>query len=147
MDVITGHIEVSTKGDSEVVDITDEVAEKVKTCGLQSGIVTVFVSGSTASVTTTEYEPGLRKDITEMLEKLAPKDTRYHHNDTWGDGNGYAHVRASFLGPSLTIPFTNGKLLLGTWQQIVLIDFDNRKRFRDIIIQILGKKKDEDTKN
>lgn len=136
---MTEYIKVSTKGNSEVVDITDKVAEKVRNCGLQEGIVTIFVSGSTASVTTTEFEPGLRKDLPEMLERIAPGDNRYHHNDTWGDGNGHAHVRASFLGPSLTVPFSNGTMLLGTWQQIVLIDFDNRPRYRDIVVQLLGK--------
>ncbi len=132
-------MKISTSGNSEVVDITGEIAEKIRQSGLHDGIVTVFVSGSTASVTTTEFEPGLRKDIPEMLERLAPADVRYHHDDTWGDGNGHAHVRASFLGPSLTVPFSDGKMLLGTWQQVVLIDFDNRSRHRDIVIQLLGK--------
>jgi secondary thiamine-phosphate synthase enzyme len=139
VEVITEHIKISTKGNSEMVDITDDIAEKIRTLGLQEGIVTVFVSGSTASVTTTEFEPGLRKDIPDMLERIAPHDIRYHHDDTWGDGNGHAHVRASFLGPSLTVPFSKGRMLLGTWQQVVLIDFDNRSRFRDVVLQLLGK--------
>ncbi len=139
MEIITEHIKVSTKGNSEVVDITGEISEKIRKGGLQEGLVTVFVSGSTASVTTTEFEPGLQKDIPEMLERIAPADHRYRHNDTWGDGNGHAHVRASFLGPSLTIPFSKGKMLLGTWQQVVLIDFDNKSRYRDIVLQLMGK--------
>jgi secondary thiamine-phosphate synthase enzyme len=139
VEVITEHIKVSTKGNSEILDITGEIAEKIRQCGLSEGIVTIFVSGSTASITTTEFEPGLRKDIPEALERLAPSDIRYHHDDTWGDGNGHAHVRASFLGPSLTVPFLKGKMLLGTWQQVVLIDFDNRSRYRDIVLQLLGK--------
>lgn len=147
MDVITEHIEISTQGNSEVIDITDEVSKKIEKSGLKDGIITLFVSGSTASITTTEYEPGLRKDIPEILDRLIPQKARYHHDDTWGDGNGHAHVRASFLGPSLTVPFSKGKLLLGTWQQIVLIDFDNRARYRNIIVQILGKKKDENSAN
>jgi secondary thiamine-phosphate synthase enzyme len=139
MEVITEHIKVSTNGNSEVLDITDKVDAVLRKNKLKEGQVTVFVVGSTASVTTTEYEPGLRKDIPEMLENIAPSKERYHHDDTWGDGNGHAHVRASFLGPTLIVPFMEGKLLLGTWQQIVLIDFDNKSRYRDIIVQLLGK--------
>ena len=139
MEVKTEQFKLSTQGNSEVVDITEQVAEKIRDSALKEGIATIFVSGSTASITTTEYEPGLRKDIPEMLERIAPKDKRYHHDDTWGDGNGHAHVRASFLGPTLVIPFSNGKLLLGTWQQIILIDFDNRPRYRNIIVQLIGK--------
>jgi secondary thiamine-phosphate synthase enzyme len=139
MEVKTEQFKISTQGNSEVVDITEQVAGKIRDSALKDGIATIFVSGSTASITTTEYEPGLRKDIPEMLERIAPKDKRYHHDDTWGDGNGHAHVRASFLGPTLVIPFSNGKLLLGTWQQIILIDFDNRPRYRNIIVQLIGK--------
>jgi secondary thiamine-phosphate synthase enzyme len=105
---------------------------------LKEGNLTVFVSGSTASVTTTEFEPGLRKDIPEALNRLAPEGVPYHHDETWHDGNGHAHVRASILGPSLTIPFSGGEMLLGTWQQIVLIDFDNRPRDRKVIVQLIG---------
>lgn len=139
MEVITEHIKVSTHGNSDVVDITEKVIAVLQRHQLQEGQVTLFVVGSTASITTTEYEPGLRKDIPEMLERIAPSSIRYHHDDTWGDGNGHAHIRASFLGPSLIVPFTKGRLMLGTWQQIVLIDFDNRSRHRDIIIQLMGK--------
>ena len=139
MEVITEHIKVSTKGNSEVIDITEKVSALLHQQNLKEGNVIIFVVGSTASITTTEYEPGLRKDIPEMFERLAPSGSRYHHDDTWGDGNGHAHIRASFLGPSIVVPFSDGKMLLGTWQQIVLIDFDIRMRHRDIVIQFIGK--------
>ena len=138
MEVITGRISVSTKGNSEVLDITDEVVRVLSGQKLKDGIVTIFVTGSTASITTTEFEPGLRKDIPEALERIAPQGHRYHHDDTWHDGNGFSHVRASVMGPSLTIPFSGGDLLLGTWQQIVLVDHDNRPRERTIIVQVIG---------
>jgi secondary thiamine-phosphate synthase enzyme len=139
VEVITEHINVSTKGNSEVVDITEKVAALLLEQKLKEGNVIIFVVGSTASITTTEYEPGLRKDIPEMFERLAPSSSRYHHDDTWGDGNGHSHIRASFLGPSIIVPFSEGKMLLGTWQQIVLIDFDTRPRQRDVVIQFTGK--------
>ena len=139
MEIITDHIKVATQGNSEVINITGLVIALLQKHNLKEGNATLFVVGSTASITTTEYEPGLRKDIPEMLERIAPSDVRYHHDDTWGDGNGHAHVRASFLGPSLVVPYAGSELLLGTWQQIVLIDFDNRARNRDIIIQFMGK--------
>lgn len=141
MEVVTETIHVSTKGNSDVIDITPAVEEKVRACGLIDGIVTVFVVGSTACITTTEYEPGLRKDIPQMLERIAPEGIRYHHDDTWGDGNGHSHVRASFIGPSLTIPVCSGKLQLGTWQQIILIECDIRGRNRKIILQMIGTKR------
>ncbi len=100
--------------------------------------MTVFVSGSTAGITTLEYEPGLVRDVGEFYEKLAPSNRRYHHDDTWGDANGFSHIRATFTGQSLTIPFEDGKLLLGTWQQVVLAEFDNRPRKREITVQIIG---------
>lgn len=138
MKVITEHFSVSTRGNSELLDITGTVSDLLSKHKLREGNLTVFVSGSTASVTTTEFEPGLRKDIPEALNRLAPEGVRYHHDDTWHDGNGHAHVRASILGPSLTIPFSGGEMLLGTWQQIVLIDFDNRPRERKVIVQLIG---------
>ena len=138
MEVISGRISVSTKGNSEVLDITDEVVRVLSGQKLKDGIVTIFVTGSTASITTTEFEPGLRMDIPEALERIAPRGYRYHHDDTWHDGNGFSHVRASVMGPSLTIPFSGGDLLLGTWQQIVLVDHDNRPRERTIIVQVIG---------
>jgi secondary thiamine-phosphate synthase enzyme len=139
VEIITEHLKIATRGNSEVSNITEQVAALLQKHHLKEGTVTLFVVGSTASITTTEFEPGLKKDIPEMLERLAPSGVRYHHDDTWGDGNGHAHVRASFLGPSLVVPFANCELLLGTWQQIVLIDFDNRARSRDIIIQFMGR--------
>ena len=138
MEVITKHIKISTHGNSEVVDITQHIVDILNQQKMKEGHVTIFVVGSTASISTTEFEPGLRKDIPEMLERIAPSNTRYHHDDTWGDGNGHAHVRASILGPSLIVPFSEGKLLLGIWQQIILIDFDNKARHRDIVVQLMG---------
>ena len=139
MEIITDHIKVATHGHSEVVNITGEVAALLQKHNLKEGTATLFVIGSTASITTTEFEPGLRKDIPEMLERIAPSAIRYHHDDTWGDGNGHAHVRASLIGPSLVVPFASCELLLGTWQQIVLIDFDTRARNRDIVLQFMGR--------
>ena len=139
MEVITERIFVSTLGESQVVDITERVEKILHQSKLHDGIVTIFVTGSTASITTTEYEPGLRKDIPEVLDQLVPHDRRYHHDATWGDNNGYSHVRAAMLGPSLTVPFASGKLQLGTWQQIILIDHDNRPRERSIVVQLIGR--------
>ncbi|MEN3039060.1 MAG: secondary thiamine-phosphate synthase enzyme YjbQ [Candidatus Kryptonium sp.] len=138
MKVITDKLTVSTKGFNDIIDITEQVQTILKKHQLKNGNVTVFVSGSTAGVTTIEYEPGLLKDLPEAFERIAPMDKRYHHDSRWGDDNGYAHVRASILGASLTVPFSDGKLLVGTWQQIVLVDFDNRPRTRNIIVQIIG---------
>lgn len=138
MRVITDNFKVSTRGDSEVIDITDDVGRIIAKHHLKDGNATVFVSGSTAGVTTVEYEPGLIKDLPEAFERVAPTNKRYHHDDTWHDGNGHAHVRASLLGPSLTVPFAKGELLVGTWQQVVLIDFDNRPRTRNIVVQLIG---------
>jgi secondary thiamine-phosphate synthase enzyme len=138
MEVVTANISISTRGNSEVRDITEDVTSLLSTSGLNNGIVTVFVAGSTASITTTEFEPGLRKDIPDALERLAPHGNRYHHDETWHDGNGFSHVRAALMGPSLTIPFSDGRMVLGTWQQIVLIDHDNRPREREIVVQIMG---------
>jgi secondary thiamine-phosphate synthase enzyme len=138
MAIITETFPVSTNGNSEVIDITDDVTRILASHKVQEGSLIVFVAGSTASVSTTEFEPGLRKDIPEALNRLVPEKSRYHHDDTWGDGNGHAHVRASLMSPSLTVPFSRGELLLGTWQQIVLVDHDNRPRDRTIIVQLTG---------
>ncbi|MBN1154170.1 YjbQ family protein [candidate division KSB1 bacterium] len=140
MNIVTDHISIATKGDCDIVDITSDVQSAVETSGLRHGNVLVFVAGSTAGVTTIEFEPGLLKDLPEVFEKIAPRNATYHHNATWGDGNGFSHVRAALLGCSITVPFMNGQLMLGTWQQIVVIDFDNRSRQRKIIIQIVGDK-------
>jgi secondary thiamine-phosphate synthase enzyme len=136
--VRTDSIHVETKGHTDVRNITDEVQRCVADSRLRAGQATVFVDGSTAGITTVEYEPGLVKDLKIAFEKLAPAGAPYHHHDTWGDDNGSAHVRAALLGPSLTVPFVDGRLKLGTWQQIVLIDFDTRPRERDLVVQMLG---------
>lgn len=138
MRVLTDTIEVSTRGHTDIVDVTTGVKEVLERSGFQEGQLTVFVSGSTAGVTTIEYEPGLLKDLPEALEKVAPTGVTYHHDATWGDGNGYAHVRSALVGASLTVPFKEGRLLLGTWQQIVVMDFDNRSRQRRIVVQMMG---------
>lgn len=137
MAVNTQQSTVSTRGDADIIDITSRVAEKLRASGMQNGIVNISVAGSTAALTTCEYEPGLVGDIKELLDKLIPRGN-YHHDDTWGDGNGHAHLRASLIGPSVTLPFSDGRLLLGTWQQIILIDCDNRPRSRKITCQFVG---------
>jgi len=134
----TEHIKLRTAGGGDVVDITDRVAAAVHQSQIGDGIVTVFVAGSTAALTTIEYEPGLVQDLQELLERIAPAGKPYHHDLAWGDANGYSHVRASLIGPSLAIPLEAGRLTLGTWQQIVLIDMDNRPRQREIVVQIVG---------
>ena len=130
--------EIATRGQGEAHDITDMVAECVAQSGCTGGIVTVFVVGSTAAVTTIEYEPGAVADLNRLLEEIAPRDADYRHHLRWGDDNGSSHVRAALLGPSLTIPFADTKLSLGTWQQILLLEMDTRPRRREVVIQILG---------
>ncbi len=136
--VVTKKISLSTQGECDIVDITPQVAEQLSQSGINNGTVTIFVAGSTAGVTTIEFEPGLVSDLQELWQRIAPKGITYNHDRRWGDGNGYAHVRASLLGASLVVPFTNKSLSLGTWQQIVLVDFDNRPRSREVILQITG---------
>ena len=137
--VKTTQIEVETKGDCHVVNITEQVGDVVVESGLVEGTVTVFNVGSTAGITTTEYEPGLvNYDIEAAFEKIAPQRGRYEHEETWHDDNGHSHVRASLLGPSLSVPVVGGKMTLGTWQQIILVDFDTRARTRSVICQIIG---------
>lgn len=138
MEIITDRFSVSTHGESGVHDITENVSALLARHNLKEGVVTVFVPGSTASITTTEFEPGLRRDIPEVLNRIIPKGSRYHHDETWHDGNGHSHVRAALMGPSLTVPFSRGELLVGTWQQIVLVDHDNRPRERTVIVQFMG---------
>ncbi|MCX6152110.1 MAG: secondary thiamine-phosphate synthase enzyme YjbQ [Ignavibacteriales bacterium] len=139
MDIKTLSFDVKTKGFNDLIDITDNVQSLISSSGLSEGNALVFVVGSTAGITTTEFEPGLKKDLPELFEKLIPSNKNYHHDNTWHDGNGYAHLRASILGASFTVPFSNKQLLLGTWQQIILIDFDNLQRTRHIILQLIGK--------
>ncbi len=138
MAVKTESIEVRTKGHSDVVDITDGLRQAIARAGLRDGIATLFVPGSTASLSTIEFEPGAVQDIAIALEKVAPAAGHYHHHATWGDDNGSAHVRACLMGPSLVVPFTEGRPRLGTWQQVVLIDFDTRPRERSLVVQIMG---------
>ena len=129
---------LETQGFGDIIDVTREVAERVESSQVSSGIVTVFVPGSTAGITTIEYETGAVSDLKKALERQAPVDMHYAHDARWGDGNGFSHVRAALMGASLTVPFIQGRLQLGTWQQIVLCDFDNRPRSREVLVQILG---------
>ncbi len=138
MKIITDSVEISTQGNTDIIDITQEIMDLLDNAGLVQGNLTVFVSGSTAGVTSIEYEPGLIQDLPEAFERIVPAEMNYHHNATWGDGNGHSHVRAALLGSSFTVPFHNGKLILGTWQQIVVIDFDNRPRKRSVVVQMMG---------
>lgn len=138
MKIVNERIALISKGSGDFVDITGEVARLVAASGMQTGSVLVFVGGSTGAITTFEYEPGLVADIGAFYEQLASSRKHYSHDDTWGDANGYSHVRASLAGPSLTVPFEKGKMLLGTWQQIVFAEFDNRPRQREIVVQITG---------
>jgi secondary thiamine-phosphate synthase enzyme len=131
-------IKVKTAGDGDIINLTPEVAERVKRSGIDDGLVLTFVPGSTGAITTIEYEPGLLKDLPELYNRLIPKGRAYEHDKTWGDGNGFSHVRAALTGASFTCPLADGKLILGTWQQIVLLDFDNRPRNREIVVQIVG---------
>ena len=138
MKIINETIKLSTKGNPDLINITEKVTDLLKNAKLQKGLLTVFVVGSTAAMTTFEYEPGLAQDVQDFFEKIIPAHKNYHHDETWGDANGFSHLRSSLQGPSLSIPFDNGKLVLGTWQQIVLAEFDNRPRQRQIIVQIIG---------
>lgn len=130
-------IVLTTRGFNDIVDITDKVSQAVKESKVKDGICLVSSPGSTAGITTIEYEPNLVADFKEFLEKLAPSNRTYRHDQTWGDANAYSHIRSSLIKPFLTVPVENGKLVLGQWQQIVLIDFDNRKREREIVVKII----------
>lgn len=138
MAVKSEDIHIKSTGKTDVIDITSSVQKIVAASGISQGTATVFVPGSTAALTTIEFESGVVNDLKRAIEGIAPKDIYYEHNERWGDGNGYAHVRAALLGPSLHIPLTDGRLILGTWQQIVLLDFDNRPRQRQVIVQVMG---------
>ncbi len=138
MKVYQGEIELETKGENDMIDLTDEVQRVVKESGIKEGIACIFVPGSTGAITTIEYEPGLMKDMPRALERIAPKNEYYHHHETWHDYNGHSHVRASIIGPSLTVPITDGKIVHGTWQQIVFIEMDVRSRHRRILVKVLG---------
>jgi secondary thiamine-phosphate synthase enzyme len=138
MSVETKELHFDTQGEVEIIDITEKVNGKLRESEIEDGIVTVFVPGATGAITTIEYEPGLLQDLPTALERLFPKGMRYEHEYRWHDGNGHSHVRASFLGPSLTVPFRAKKLMLGTWQQVIFIELDNKRRSRRIILQIIG---------
>jgi len=138
MKIINEVIRLKTKGNPDLLNITEEITRLLKSTKLKKGNVTVFVVGSTAAITSFEYEPGLIEDMRDLYEKLIPQNRRYHHDDTWGDANGFSHLRAALQGSSLTIPFEEGRLLLGTWQQVVLAEFDHQPRNRQIVVQIIG---------
>ena len=138
MSVCTATLSASTRGDGDTVDLTPQLAEAVTECGLQDGVATLFMPGSTAGLTTIEFEPGAVADLADVFEELAPSDRNWRHHERWGDHNGHSHVRAALLGPSLSVPFVDGELALGTWQQVVLVDFDDRPRRRSVIVQLVG---------
>jgi secondary thiamine-phosphate synthase enzyme len=140
MAVTTVRQEVPSRGHGHVLDVTTNVADAVRSSELTQGVATVFVTGSTAGLTTVEFEPGLVHDLTAAFERLYPKALEYRHHETWGDDNGHSHVRASMLGPSLSVPFVDAQLLLGTWQQIILVDFDTRPRSREFVVQMIGER-------
>jgi secondary thiamine-phosphate synthase enzyme len=131
-------LEIKSRGENDIIDITDQASKAVKESKTENGIVSVFVVGSTAAITTIEYEPGLKSDFPDTLSRIAPKGIQYRHDNTWHDGNGHSHVRASLIGPSLTIPFIEGNLTLGRWQQIVLIEMDTTPRDRRVVMQVIG---------
>lgn len=138
MKVRNFHQNYSTKGAGDLINITSDLTKNLESSGFAAGNMTVFVQGSTAGITTFEYEPGLIADVREFYENLVPSDRSYHHDETWGDANGFSHLRATLTGQSLTVPFETGTLLLGTWQQVVLAEFDNRPRKRLVVCQLIG---------
>lgn len=138
MTVLTSSIQLQTKGNADVRDITDQVAAAMAETGLKNGIITVFCSSSTSALTTIEYESGCISDLRRLFDEIVDPVRHYAHNARWGDGNGHSHVRAALLGPSLTVPFVEGRLTLGTWQQIIYLDFDNRARRRELVAQVIG---------
>ena len=138
MTVKTGSISLSTKSDIDIHDITDAIANIVSSSGLKAGTVTVFCPSSTSALTTIEYESGAVSDLKRLFDEIIPQNREYAHNARWHDGNGHSHIRAALLGPSLTIPFVEGQLTLGTWQQVIYVDFDNKPRRRELVLQIIG---------
>ena len=136
--IVTRKISLHSKGQCDIIDITPEVEQQIARTDINNGTVTIFVAGSTAGVTTIEFEPGLVSDFHDMWERNIPRSIPYEHDRRWGDGNGYSHVRASLLGASLVVPFNDKRLILGTWQQIIVVDFDNRARSRQVVLQIMG---------
>ncbi|WP_420643766.1 secondary thiamine-phosphate synthase enzyme YjbQ [Candidatus Leptofilum sp.] len=138
MTVQTHTIQLQTNGDADILDITTQVATAVRNTGLQNGTVTIFTASATSALTTIEYESGCVADLRRLFDEIVDPNRHYAHNARWQDGNGHSHVRAALLGPSLTVPFVNGRLTLGTWQQIIFVDFDNRPRERELIAQVMG---------
>ena len=138
MAVSSTTVQIKSRGENDIIDITEQASKAAKESQAENGIVTVFVVGSTAAITTIEYEPGLKADFPDMLSRIAPKGIQYRHDNTWHDGNGHSHVRASMIGPSLTIPIIEGNLALGRWQQIVLVEMDTAPRDRRIVMQVIG---------
>ena len=138
MTATTQAISLSTRGNTDIQDITAQVSQAVEKSGIKNGLVTVFCPSSTSAITTIEYEPGCVSDLRRMFDELVSPNRPYAHDDTWGDANGYSHMRASLLKASLTVPFVDGRLTLGTWQQIIYVDFDNRPRRRELVLQIMG---------
>ncbi len=138
MTVTTCKITVNSKGENDMIDLTDKISTELKKSKVKDGIATIFVAGSTGAITTIEYEPGLKRDFPTMLSRISPANIEYGHEEMWHDGNGHSHVKASLVGPSLTVPFTNGNLNLGTWQQIVFTELDVKSRKRELILQIMG---------
>ena len=136
--IVNGQVRLNTRGHGDVIDITGEIDRQVRATGLENGTVTLFTPSSTSALTTIEYESGAVHDLQQLFDRVAPPDLEYRHNQRWGDGNGHSHVRHALLGPSLTIPFVAGRMTLGTWQQIIFVDFDNRSRSRSVVIQISG---------
>lgn len=143
MEIETHNFSLKTKGKTDILDITNFVQSIINSSGFIEGSALIFTGGSTAGITTIEYEPGLLDDYPKFFEKIIPSNIKYKHDETWHDGNGHSHIRAALQGASFTVPFANGNLLLGTWQQIILIDFDNRPRKRNIIVQIMGNKNEK----
>lgn len=141
MEIETHSINITTKGNCDIIDLTDRISDLIYQQNFIEGNVLLFAGGSTTGVTTIEYEPGLLKDYPEFFDRIAPVNINYEHDNTWHDGNGHSHIRSAIQGASLTVPFSKGRLLLGTWQQIIFVDFDNRSRRREITVQITGKKK------
>lgn len=141
MEIETYSISISTKGNCDIVDITDKVNDLIVNNNFAEGNVLLFTGGSTAGLTTIEYETGLLKDYPKFFDRIAPANINYEHDNTWHDGNGHSHIRAAIQSASLTVPFLKGRMLLGTWQQIIFVDFDNRSRRREVTVQIMGKKK------
>jgi secondary thiamine-phosphate synthase enzyme len=141
MEIETHSINITTKGNCDIIDLTDRISDLIYQQKFIEGSVLVFAGGSTSGVTTIEYEPGLLKDYPKFFDRIAPVNINYEHDNTWHDGNGHSHIRSAIQGASLTVPFSKGRLLLGTWQQIIFVDFDNRSRRREITVQIIGKKK------